>query len=102
MPLQFLKDIAKKESVTAVRITVAVIGVLAAGLAILGNGDIMTLLTGAYSIYTPGVIFLFCHIHAYEEAYQKLVWLQLLHWRDHRHVGTYFSDLLILLSFLLR
>ncbi len=53
----FVKDILKKESVKDVRITVLVIGGLALVLALMGNGDIMSLLTGAYSIYTPGVIF---------------------------------------------
>ncbi len=53
----FVKDLMKKESVKAVRITVLVIGGLALLLAVLGKGNIMSLLTGAYSIYTPGVIF---------------------------------------------
>ena len=53
----FVKDILKKESVTGVRITVIVIGIISLMLAALGQGDIMSLLTGAYSIYTPGVIF---------------------------------------------
>ena len=53
----FVKDILKKDSVKLVRITVAVIGIISLLLAILGRGDIMSLLTGAYSIYTPGVIF---------------------------------------------
>lgn len=53
----FVKDILRKDSVAAVRVTVAVIGVIAFVLAALGRGDIMSLLTGAYSTYTPGVIF---------------------------------------------
>lgn len=53
----FVKDILRKESVAAVRITVIVIGLISLLLAALGQGDIMSLLTGAYSIYTPGVIF---------------------------------------------
>ena len=53
----FVKDIMRKESVKGVRITVIVIGVIALLLAVLGQGDILSLLTGAYSIYTPGVIF---------------------------------------------
>lgn len=48
---------SQKESVTGVRITVIVIGIISLMLAALGQGDIMSLLTGAYSIYTPGVIF---------------------------------------------
>ena len=61
-----MKDILRKESVMGVRIAVAVIGLFATVLAILGRGDIMSLLTGAYSIYTPGIIFplliaILCH-----------------------------------------
>ena len=97
----FAKDIAKKENVTAVRITVAVIGVLAAGLAILGNGDIMTLLTGAYSIYTPGVIFpLLIAILCYKKKrIRKPVWLLAVSLGGlFGIVGTYFSDWLISLK----
>ena len=97
----FAKDIAKKESVTAVRITVAVIGIFAAGLAILGNGDIMTLLTGAYSIYTPGVIFpLLIAILCYKKKrIRKPVWLlAVLLGGLFGIVGTYFSDWLISLK----
>lgn len=62
----FVKDILRKESVKYIRITVAVIGILATALAVLGRGDIMSLLTGAYSVYTPGIIFplliaILCH-----------------------------------------
>ena len=53
----FVKDILKKDSVKAIRITVAVLGALATILAVSGRGDIMSLLSGAYSVYTPGVIF---------------------------------------------
>ena len=53
----FVKDIMKRESVRDIRITVAVIGAIALVLAVSGRGDIMSLLTGAYSVYTPGVIF---------------------------------------------
>lgn len=53
----FAKDILKTERVGVVRAAVLCIGVLAYTLAQLGRGDILTLLTGAYSIYTPGVIF---------------------------------------------
>ena len=53
----FVKDILKKESVKGIRVTVAVIGALSLSLVLLGRGDIMSLLSGAYSIYTPGVIF---------------------------------------------
>jgi len=53
----FVKDILRKESVAAVRVTVIVMGLISLLLAALGQGDIMSLLTGAYSIYTPGVIF---------------------------------------------
>ncbi|MBR6403963.1 MAG: sodium:solute symporter family protein [Eubacterium sp.] len=53
----FVKDILKKDSVKLIRITVAFLGGISLVLAISGRGDIMSLLTGAYSIYTPGIIF---------------------------------------------
>ncbi len=53
----FVKDILKRDNVKLVRITVAVIGTLAIVLTFCGDGDIMTLLSGAYSVYTPGIIF---------------------------------------------
>ena len=53
----FVKDILKKESVAEVRITVIAAGLTALLLAVFGQGDIMSLLSGAYSVYTPGVIF---------------------------------------------
>ena len=53
----FVKDIMKRESIRDIRITVAVIGAIAIVIAVSGRGDIMSLLTGAYSVYTPGVIF---------------------------------------------
>ncbi|MBQ9234194.1 MAG: hypothetical protein IJ167_09195 [Lachnospiraceae bacterium] len=53
----FVKDILGKDSIVLVRITVGVIGILATVFAISGNSDIISLLTNAYSIYTPGVIF---------------------------------------------
>lgn len=52
-----VKDIVKKESVNNVRISVVALGGVALLLAMLGRSDIMNLLTGAYSVYTPGVIF---------------------------------------------
>ena len=51
------KDIMKKDDVKIVRICVAIIGIISLVLALSGQGDILTLLSGAYSIYTPGVIF---------------------------------------------
>ncbi len=53
----FVKDILKKDSVHGVRITVIVIGLIALLIAIFAQRNIMSLLIGAYSIYTPGVIF---------------------------------------------
>ncbi len=65
----FVKDILKKESVMGVRITVVAIGLVSLALVVLGQGDIMSLLTGAYSIYTPGVIFpLAVAIFAYKKC----------------------------------
>ena len=53
----FVKDVLRKDSVKGVRITVLVMGIVSVVLALAGSGDIMSLLTGAYSIYTPGIIF---------------------------------------------
>ncbi len=73
----FVKDILKKESVAGVRITVIVIGLISLTLALFGQGDIMSLLSGAYSIYTPGVIFpLMVAIFAYKKRRLNLgVWI---------------------------
>ncbi len=73
----FVKDILKKESVAGVRITVIVIGLISLTLALFGRGDIMSLLSGAYSIYTPGVIFpLMVAIFAYKKRRLNLgVWI---------------------------
>ncbi len=73
----FVKDILKKESVAGVRITVIVTGLMALMLAVFGQGDIMSLLTGAYSIYTPGVIFpLMIAVFAYNRRRLDLrIWI---------------------------
>lgn len=73
----FVKDILKKESVAGVRITVIVIGLISLTLALFGQGDIMSLLSGAYSIYTPGVIFpLMVAILAYKKRRLNLgIWI---------------------------
>lgn len=73
----FTKDILKKENVSYVRITTLIIGILAALLAFGGKSNIMSLLTGAYSIYTPGVIFpltvaIFCYN---KRQIHKTIWL---------------------------
>ena len=72
----FVKDILGKDSVVLVRITVAVIGLLSTVFAISGSSDIITLLTNAYSIYTPGVIFpLLVAILAYgKRPIKKILW----------------------------
>lgn len=73
----FVKDILGKESVAGVRITVIVMGLLSLILAVFGQGDIMSLLSGAYSIYTPGVIFpLMIAIFAYNRRRIDLrIWI---------------------------
>lgn len=94
----FVKDILKKESVSLVRITVLVTGGLALLLALLGRGDIMTLLTGAYSIYTPGVIFpLMVAIFAYgKSGVRKGIWLSAVIAGGLCGIsGTYFSEQLL-------
>ncbi len=52
----FSKNDANRE-VLLVRVTVVVIGALSAIFAFSGTGDIITILSSAYSVYTPGVIF---------------------------------------------
>ena len=47
----------ENREVFLVRATVVVIGALAATFAFSGTGDIITILSNAYSVYTPGVIF---------------------------------------------
>ena len=90
----FVKDILRKESVLAVRITVLVMGLLALGLALMGRGDIMSLLTGAYSIYTPGVIFpLLVAILAYGKREIRL-WIWLLAAVSGGLVGIFVTPLL--------
>jgi SSS family solute:Na+ symporter len=73
----FVKDILKKESVALTRIVVVVIGVLAMAFAISGNGDIISLLSGAYSVYTSGIIFpLFIAIMCYGKREIRVnVWI---------------------------
>ena len=73
----FVKDVLKKENVWAVRAATLIIGIIAALLAFGGKSNIMSLLTGAYSIYTPGVIFpltiaIFCHE---KRKLNKPIWL---------------------------
>ncbi len=93
----FVKDVLKKESVAGVRITVLVIGAISLGLAMLGRGDIMSLLTGAYSIYTPGVIFpLTVAIFAHNKyGVRKKIWLAgVASGGICGLAGTYFGDVL--------
>ena len=52
----FTKDILRRESVACVRASVAVMGILALAFAVFNKGGIIAMLTGAYSIYAPGVI----------------------------------------------
>jgi len=52
----FTKDILRRESVSCVRASVAGIGILALAFTLCNRGDIIAMLTGAYSIYAPGVI----------------------------------------------
>jgi len=62
----FVKDILRKDSVLALRITVVVIGLIATAFALSNSGDIIGILSNAYSVYTPGVIFpLFIAIMCY-------------------------------------
>lgn len=97
----FVKDILRKESVTGIRIAVAVIGLLATALAVLGRGDIMSLLSGAYSIYTPGIIFplliaILCHK---KKEIRQPIWVAAVILGGlFGIVGTYFAPVLEKLS----
>ena len=64
----FVRDILNKDSVLLVRMTVCCIGLVAMFIALHGRGDIIGLLTSAYSIYTPGVI---CPLTVAIFAYNK-------------------------------
>lgn len=97
----FVKDILGKESVMGIRIAVGVIGILATALAVLGRGDIMSLLTGAYSIYTPGIIFplliaILCHK---KKEIRQPIWVAaVVVGGFFGLVGTYFTPFLEKLS----
>jgi SSS family solute:Na+ symporter len=59
------KDILKRDKVTEIRGWVLVLGVVAIVIAV-GKSDIISILTGAYSVYAPGVVFplliaILCH-----------------------------------------
>lgn len=95
----FVKDILKKESVSPVRITVIVMGLISLMLALFGQGDIMSLLTGAYSIYTPGVIFpLMIAIFAYKNhGIDRRIWMAaVISGGLFGLAGTYFDRVLAL------
>ena len=97
----FVKDILKKEDIKLVRIAVGVIGGISIALAVLGRGDIMSLLSGAYSIYTPGVIFpLLIGILSYKKKMLRLkVWiLGPILGGAFGIAGTYFADALLSLG----
>lgn len=93
-----IKDIVKKESVKNVRWAVVILGGISLLLALLGRSDIMNLLTGAYSIYTPGVIFpLSIAIFSYgKREIKKGVWLSAVIVGGLFGIaGTYFKTMLI-------
>ena len=97
----FVKDIMKRESVRDIRITVAVIGAIAMVLAVSGRGDIMSLLTGAYSVYTPGVIFpLLVAILSYRKnGVRPALWISAVIVGGLFGItGTYFGNLLAKLA----
>ena len=93
----FVKDVLRKDSVKGVRITVLVMGIISVVLALAGSGDIMLLLTGAYSIYTPGIIFpLFIAIMVNDKERIRLsVWMAaVILGGAFGIVGTYFSGII--------
>ena len=71
------RDILGRKRVAVVRAAVIGLGVVSLLFAVLGSGNIISILTGAYSIYTPGVIFpLLIAILAYRKRpIRKGVWL---------------------------
>ena len=73
----FVKDILRKDRVIFIRAAIVVIGTLALIFALAGNGDIITFLSNAYSVYTPGVIFpLLIAILAYKKRRVRVpVWV---------------------------
>ena len=93
----FVKDVLRKDSIKAVRVTVLVMGIASVILALAGRGDIMSLLTGAYSIYTPGIIFpLFIAIMVNDKKRIRLsVWMTaVIIGGLFGIMGTYFTDLI--------
>ena len=52
----FVNNILRKENVNLIRATVIVIGLISLAFTLLNQGDIITMLSSAYSVYTPGVI----------------------------------------------
>jgi len=73
----FSRDILRKEDRKIVRFAVLGIGVLALSLTLLSSGNIINILSGAYSIYTPGVIFpLLVAIFAYRKrSIRRKLWM---------------------------
>ncbi|MBR3538980.1 MAG: sodium:solute symporter family protein [Eubacterium sp.] len=71
------RDLFGKREVKWIRIAVLGIGATATLFAVLGSGNIISILTGAYSIYTPGVIFpLLIAILCYKKrGIRKGIWL---------------------------
>ncbi|MCR5624975.1 MAG: sodium:solute symporter family protein [Lachnospiraceae bacterium] len=92
------KDILKREDVLSVRICVVVLGLISTIFAISGNGNIISLLSGAYSIYTPGIIFpLLIAILCYKKRkINKIMWLSAVLLGGICGIaGTYFGTSLI-------
>ena len=49
-------DLIRKESIAGTRVLIVLIGIFAAVISV-RNSDIISILTGAYSIYAPGIVF---------------------------------------------
>ncbi len=91
----FVKDILKKDSVGLVRIAVVVNGALALIFALSDSGDIIKMLSNAYSVYTPGVIFpLLVAILAYKKkSINVVIWVaSVLAGGVFGFTGAYFSE----------
>lgn len=69
-------DLMHKKSVTGTRIWIILIGLFASAIALI-NSDIIAILTGAYSVYAPGIVFpLFVAVCNYKKhEIREKIWL---------------------------
>ena len=92
------RDIFGKKDVLWVRGAVLLLGAVSTVIAVCGSGNIISILTGAYSIYTPGVIFpLLVAILSYKKkGIRRGIWMLAVALGGiFGLLGTFFSDWLI-------